>query len=65
MQDTVEIAMSSRALKGDEAKSLTSVQIALDGIAVIVNNDNSIENLTSQQIKSIFTGETTSWEDIK
>lgn len=65
MQDTVEIAMSSRALKDDEAKSLTPVQIALDGIAVIVNNDNSIENLTSQQIKSIFTGETASWEEVK
>lgn len=65
MQDTVEIAMSSRALKDDEAKALTPVQIALDGIAVIVNNDNSIENLTSQQIKSIFTGETTSWEEVK
>lgn len=65
MQDTVEIAMSSRALKDDEAKALTPVQIALDGIAVIVNNENSIDNLTSQQIKSIFTGETTSWEEIK
>lgn len=65
IQDTVEIAMSSRELKDDESKTLTPVQIALDGIAVIVNNENSIDNLTTQQIKSIFTGETASWEEIK
>ena len=57
----VEIGMSSRELKEDELKELTSKQIALDGIAVIVNKENDIKNLTSEQIKSIYTGETTDW----
>lgn len=65
VQDAVEIAMSSRELKDDESASLTPVTIAKDGIAVIVNNENSTDNLTSQQIKSIFTGEATSWEEVK
>ena len=39
--------------------------MALDGIAVIVNKDNSTEALTSEQIKSIYIGETTSWADVK
>lgn len=64
IQDTAEIAMSSRELKEEETKTLTPVQIALDGIAVIVNKSNSIDNLTSKQVKSIFTGETTLWEDV-
>ena len=61
-----DIGMASRDLKDTEtSKGLTSMVIARDGIAVIVNNDNSIEGLTSDQVKSIFTGEVTSWADIK
>lgn len=63
IQDAVEIAMSSRELKPEESEKLTSLKIADDGIAVIVNKNNGIDNLTSQQVKSIFTGEITSWED--
>ena len=40
------------------------VAIAKDGIAVIVNNDNSVDELSTDQVKSIFTGETTSWSDV-
>ncbi|MGN0528707.1 MAG: substrate-binding domain-containing protein [Eubacterium sp.] len=61
----VDIAMSSRELKEDEAKTLKAEKIALDGIAVIVNNNNSISNLTSNQVKSIYTGEITAWDELK
>lgn len=65
LQGAVDIAMSSRELKEDEAKALKAETIALDGIAVIVNAENDIDNLTSQQIKSIFNGEIKVWEDVK
>lgn len=70
IQSTIEgvcdIGMASRALADDEAsQGLTSQEIALDGIAVIVNNDNSVEDLTTDQIVKIFTGEITNWADVK
>lgn len=65
IQGAVEIAMSSRELKDEEAQTLKSETIALDGIAVIVNQSNSITNLSSEQIKSIFKGETVNWDDVK
>lgn len=65
VQGAVDIAMSSRELKEDELKTLKDETIALDGIAVIVNKENSMENMTSEQIKSIFSGETTAWNDVK
>ena len=55
--------MASRDLKDSELESgLTGITIATDGIAVIVNNENPVEGLTSEQIKQIFTGEVTTWE---
>jgi phosphate transport system substrate-binding protein len=61
-----DIGMASRDLKQEEiAKGLTPKVIAKDGIAVIVNNSNTVEGLTSDQVKSIFTGEVTSWADVK
>lgn len=60
-----DIGMASRELKDSEkSQGLTSTAIALDGIAVIVNNGNTSSDLTSAQVKSIFTGETTSWDAI-
>ena len=60
-----DIGMASRELKDEETKeNLTATEIARDGIAVVVNNDNDIEELTSDQVKAIFTGETTDWEDL-
>ena len=56
--------MSSRDLKDDEAKTLQATQIALDGIAVIANKENSVTNITSQQVKQVYTGEITSWSEI-
>ena len=43
---------------------LTATVIARDGIAIIVNKDNDIDELTSDQVKSVYTGETTTWEDL-
>ena len=60
-----EIGMSSRELKDEEiSEGLTPVTIALDGIAVIVNQENTIEDLTSEQIRQIYTGEVTDWSEI-
>ena len=58
-----DIGMASRDLKDTET-GVTATTIAQDGIAVIVNNENPVENLTSDQVKAIFTGETTDWEDL-
>jgi phosphate transport system substrate-binding protein len=59
-----DIAMSSRDLKETEAAELTPVKIAIDGIAVVVNKDNPVSNLTKDQVKAIFTGETLQWSDV-
>lgn len=66
LDGSCEIGMSSRALKEEEiSEGLTPVTIALDGIAVIVNRENAVENLTSEQIRRIFTGEVTDWSEIE
>lgn len=66
IEGACDIGMSSRELKDEEiAKGLTPTKIAMDGIAVIVNTENPVEALTSDQIKSIFTGSTTEWKDVK
>ena len=66
IEGACDIGMASRAIKDEElAEGLEPTQIALDGIAVVVNNDNSVEDLTSDQIRAIFTGETTSWDDVQ
>lgn len=58
-----DIGMASRELKDEETeKGLNATVIAVDGIAVVVNTTNEINELTSDQVKSIFTGETTEWE---
>ena len=60
MDKTVDIGMASRSLKESET-SLSVKAIALDGIAVIVNRENKIENMTPEEVKAIFTGEVTIW----
>ena len=65
-EGAAQIGMSSRELKDEELSAgLTSKQIAMDGIAVIVNNSNPLTGLTSDQIKGIYTGETTEWDAVK
>lgn len=61
-----DIGMASRELKDSELEAgLTPLVIAQDGIAIIVNNGSGITDLTSEQIKAIYTGEMTAWEDVK
>lgn len=60
-----DIGMASRELKDKEKElGLEAQVIARDGIAVVVNNENDTDELTSEQVKAIFTGETTEWEEL-
>lgn len=60
---TCDIGLASRALK-DEETGLVGTTLALDGIAVIVNANNSVADLTVEQIASIFKGEITNWSEV-
>lgn len=64
MDGTYDIGMASRELK-DEESSLTATKIAIDGIAVIVNNNNPVEDLSADNVKGIYVGEITSWEELQ
>ena len=64
MGGTCDIGMASRELKDEEKSALKVETIAKDGIAVIVNNANTCDDLTLDQVKSIYTVETTVWSDI-
>ena len=64
MDGTFAIGMASRELHEDEAGQLTAQAIAMDGIAVIVNPANTVDNLTMDQIRSIYVGETTDWSEV-
>ena len=60
---TLDIGMASRELKDSETEEgLTATKIAMDGIAVIVNQENPVEDLSSDTVKGIFTGGTTTWD---
>ena len=60
-----DIGLSSRALKDDEkASGLKETTLALDGIAIIVNPQNPVKDLTLEQIAKIYTGEITNWKDV-
>ena len=61
---TFAIGMASRELKDEETAELTGTAIALDGIAVVVNPANTVEDLTMDQIKGIYTGELTDWSEV-
>ena len=64
-EGTLDIGLSSRALKDDEAAGgLTATTFALDGIAIIVNSENTVEDLTLEQIKGLATGEITNWSEV-
>ena len=61
-----DIGMASREVKASELEAgLTPVTICMDGIAVVVNNDNAVEGLTLNQIRDIFTGEIVDWDEVK
>lgn len=66
MDGTCDIGMASRDLKDTELDGgLTPTVIAKDGIAVIVNKNNPIEELTKDQVNSIFRGDVTTWEEVE
>ncbi len=64
-EGTADIGMVSRELTSDEGKNLEQDEIALDGIAVVVNSKNNISNLTLDQVKTIFTGDVTDWSKVE
>lgn len=59
-----DIGLSSRALKDDEKATLTETVVALDGIAMIVNPENPVSDLTVEQIADIYTGKITNWSEV-
>ena len=61
---TLDIGLSSRALKDDEKSAVDGTVVALDGIAIIVNKDSKVADLTVEQLKKMFTGEITNWKDV-
>ncbi|MDR0396050.1 MAG: substrate-binding domain-containing protein [Oscillospiraceae bacterium] len=66
VEGVCDIGMVSRELKDSEiGKGLVQINIALDGIAVIVNNANAVESLTRDQVRDIYTGTLVKWSDIK
>ena len=62
-ENTLDIGLSSRKLKAEET-GLTATTVALDDIAIVVNNANTVENLTIEQVASIFNGTVTDWADV-
>lgn len=64
IEGACDIGMSSRDLKDEEKAELSETKIAIDGIVVIVNKENTVDDLTSEQIKAIFLGETAAWGEI-
>lgn len=64
MDGSADIGMASRELKEEELAELTSEPLAIDGIVVIVHPDNTVEDLTMEQVRQIYTGEVTTWADV-
>lgn len=63
---TCDIGLASRSLKATElSKGVKEITIAMDGIAVIVNNSNPFSDISKNQVEQIFTGETTKWNEIR
>ena len=61
---TLDIGLSSRALKDDEKNDVDGTTVALDGIAIVVNKDSKVADLTVEQLKKMFTGEITNWSEV-
>lgn len=66
MEGMCDIGMASRELKDSELEAgLTPTVIAMDGIAVVVNHENAVDNLENAQVKDIFTGKVTDWSEVQ
>lgn len=64
IEGNYDIGMASRELKDKETEKLEGIEIAIDGIAVIVNNENTVEELSTEQVFDIYTGEALTWEEV-
>ena len=64
IEGSYDIGMPSRELKDDEASELEATVIATDGIAVIVNKANTSDELSADQVKSIYVGDVTTWDEV-
>lgn len=66
VEGSYDIGMASREIKEEErAQGVVGMKIAQDGIAVVVNQENAQEELSSDQVKGIFTGEITTWDEVR
>ena len=64
-EGTAQLGASSRSLKQEEKdKGLTEIQVAIDGIAIIVNKDNTVSDLSVEQLRKIYIGEFTNWQQV-
>ncbi len=61
---TLDVGLSSRALKDEEKNDVDGTTVALDGIAIIVNKASKVADLSVDQLKQMFTGEITNWKDV-
>lgn len=65
IDESYDIGMASRELKEEEAGQLNRYVLAIDGIAVIINNENPTDEISSESITNIYTGEITKWSEVK
>ena len=66
LDGTYNVGMASRAISDDEAsQGAVSTQLAMDGIAVIVNTENAVSNISMDSLRGIYTGEVTDWADVQ
>lgn len=65
IEGTADIGMASRELNDTEKEKLTFEPIAIDGIAIVVNKNNDIDSLTLEEVRQVFSGEITNWEDVQ
>jgi len=65
IEGTCDIGLASRELKDSEKDKLIGIEIALDGIVILVNNENTVDNLTSEAVREIFTGQILNWREVQ
>ena len=64
LEGRADIGLSSRALKDQEQEKLQGIDVAYDGIVIVVNKANKLTDITTEQIKDVFTGKITNWKDL-
>ena len=64
LEGRADIGLSSRALKAQEQEKLQGIDVAYDGIVIVVNKSNKLTDITTEQIKDVFTGKITNWKEV-